>query len=143
MEGNFTLKIITPERVVLDTKSNSVTATARDGQLTILPKHEPLVTALGIDVLSYTTGQGEEHSAAIIGGILEVGNETVTILSDTAELGVEIDEARAGQALKRAEAEKTQRVDKLDTQLAEMALTRAIARIKAVEMVKNRRKNRL
>ncbi|MGD9680238.1 MAG: ATP synthase F1 subunit epsilon [Candidatus Obscuribacterales bacterium] len=140
MDGHFQLKVITPERIVLDTPAQSITATARDGQLTVLPRHEPLVTALGVDVLTYKDKEGVEHSAAIIGGILEVGENTVTVLSDTAELGIEIDEARANQAKARAEAEKIQKTDKLDTQLAELALTRAIARLKAVEMIKSRRK---
>ncbi len=134
----FNLKIITPERVVLDTEVDQVTATARDGQLSILPNHEPLVTALGIDVLRYMKG-GEESIAAVIGGIMEVGNEEVTVLSDTAELDSEIDEARAQQAKQRAEAEKTQKVDKLDTYMTEVALSRAIARIRAVELAKQRK----
>ncbi len=142
MASKFKLKIITPERVVLETEAEKLTATAVDGELTILPNHEPLVTALGIDMLRYTNN-GEEESAAIIGGILEVGNEEVHVLSDVAELGVEINEARANEAKARAEAEKTQKEDKLDTYLTEMALSRAIARLKAVEFAKRRKKTRV
>ena len=142
MASKFKLKIITPERVVLETEAEKLTAAAVDGELTILPNHEPLVTALGIDMLRYTNN-GEEESAAIIGGILEVGNEEVHVLSDVAELGVEINEARANEAKARAEAEKTQKEDKLDTYLTEMALSRAIARLKAVEFAKRRKKTRV
>jgi F-type H+-transporting ATPase subunit epsilon len=66
----------------------------------------------------------------------------VTVLSDLAELATEIDEARAKQAEERAKAETTQKVDKLDTQLAEMALSRAVARLKAVEIARERRRGR-
>ena len=59
-----------------------------------------------------------------------------------AELGVEIDQARANDAKARAEAEKIQKTDKLDTYLTEMALARAIARLKAVEFAQRRKKNR-
>ena len=119
MAATFNFKIITPERIVLDTTVSQVTATARDGQLSILPQHEPLVTALGIDALKYWEA-GEEKSAAIIGGVLEVANKqsampgdvytseqdlTVTVVTDAAELATEIDEARANQAKARAEAE--------------------------------------
>ena len=135
---SLNLKIITPERIVLDTTVDQVTATARDGELSILPNHEPLVTALDIDVLRYTKS-GEESIAAIIGGIMEVTNQEVTVLTDAAELDTEIDEARARQAKDRAEAEKTQKVDKLDTYVAELALSRAIARIRAVELAKQRK----
>lgn len=158
MSGTFRLKIITPERQVLDTEVTQVTATARDGEVSILPDHEPLVTALGIDVLTYWE-KGEPHTASVIGGILEVASNSpqgrateeaprttpgvvVTVLSDAAELSAEIDETRAKQAKQRAEAEATQRVDKLDTQLAEMALAKAMARLKAVEVAKERRRMR-
>ncbi|HMO23540.1 MAG TPA: ATP synthase F1 subunit epsilon [Candidatus Melainabacteria bacterium] len=129
MASKFKLNIITPERVVLETEAEK------------LPNHEPLVTALGIDILRYTNN-GVEESAAVIGGILEVGNEEVHVLSNVAELGVEIDQARANEAKARAEAEKTQKTDKLDTYLTEMALARAIARLKAVEFAQRRKKNR-
>ncbi|MBI1270305.1 ATP synthase F1 subunit epsilon [bacterium] len=141
MASKFKLNIITPERVVLETEAEKLTATALDGELTILPNHEPLVTALGIDILRYTNN-GVEESAAVIGGILEVNNEEVHVLSNVAELGVEIDLARANDAKARAEAEKTQKTDKLDTYLTEMALARAIARLKAVEFAQRRKKNR-
>ena len=141
MASKLKLNIITPERVVLETEAEKLTATAVDGELTILPNHEPLVTALGIDILRYTK-DGVEESAAVIGGILEVNNEEVHVLSNVAELGVEIDQARANDAKARAEAEKTQKTDKLDTYLTEMALARAIARLKAVEFAQRRKKNR-
>ena len=141
MASKFKLNIITPERVVLETEAEKLTATAVDGEVTILPNHEPLVTALGIDILRYTK-DGVEESAAVIGGILEVNNEEVHVLSNVAELGVEIDQARANDAKARAEAEKTQKTDKLDTYLTEMALARAIARLKAVEFAQRRKKNR-
>lgn len=142
MAGNFNLKIITPERIVLDTQVQRVTARARDGELSILPNHEPLVTALDIDVMRYEAEGGIEGTAAIIGGVLEVGNKEVTILTDSAELGVEIDEARARQSRERAEAEKMQKQDKLDTYKAELALARAIARLKAVEIAKQARRGK-
>lgn len=139
MAKTFKLKVVTPERIVFEEDVEKLTATARDGQLTILPNHEPLVTALGIDVMRATM-KGEEYAAAIIGGILEVGTNEVTILTDTAEMGLEIDEARAKQAQSRAEAEKTQKEDKLDTYAAELALARAIARLRAAEIARARKK---
>src|SRR5271155_1915788 len=88
--NKLSLRIITPERVVLETIVDQVTATAIDGQLAILPNHQPIITALAIDVLHYKQGQHEE-TAAVLGGLMEVGENKVTVLSDTAELGVEID----------------------------------------------------
>ncbi|MFA6208221.1 MAG: ATP synthase F1 subunit epsilon [Candidatus Obscuribacterales bacterium] len=139
--ATLNLKIITPERVVYDSSVDQVTAVANDGELTILPGHEPLVTTLAIDVLRFKV-KGEEETAAIIGGIMNVNNGEVEILSDMAELDVEIDEARASQAKARLEAEKTQKTDKVDSVLTEMALSRAMVRLKAAEMAKIRKMGR-
>ena len=137
MAGTLNLQIITPERIVFDKQVEQVTATAIDGELTILPEHEPLVTALGIDIVRFKS-EGNESAAAVIGGLLQVSDNRVTVLSDAAELDTEIDEARANQAKQRAEAEKTQRTDKLEVYVTEMAIARAIARLKATELSKRR-----
>jgi F-type H+-transporting ATPase subunit epsilon len=139
MPGTLNLKIITPERVVLEQKVDEVSARAIDGELSILPNHQPLITALAVDVLRFKS-EGVEHIAAVIGGLMEVGENQVTVLSDVAELDTEIDEARAHDAKAKAEAEKTQKTDKLDIYLSEMAMSRAIARLKAAELSRQRRR---
>lgn len=149
--STFRLKIITPDRIVFDADVEEVSARALDGELAILPNHEPLVTALDIAPVVFRRN-GVDDSAAVIGGILEVGttapapgNEKlqteVIILSDTAELGTEIDAARANQAAERAKALKTQKHEIKDTLAAEMALSRALARQKAVDIARLRKKH--
>lgn len=139
MAGTLNLKIITPERVVLEQAVEEVSARAIDGDLQILPNHQPLITALAVDVLRFKV-QGTEQIAAVIGGLMEVGENNVTVLSDVAELDTEIDEARANDAKARAEAEKSKKTDKLDLYVSEMALSRAVARLKAAELSKARRR---
>ncbi len=137
MAGVLNLQIITPERIVFDKEVEQVTAQAIDGELTILPNHEPIITPLGIDVVRFKS-EGHESAAAVIGGLLEVTDNRVIVLSDAAELDVEIDEARAHQAKERAEAEKIQRTDRIEVYVTELAIARAIARLKAVELSKRR-----
>ena len=139
MASTINLKIMTPERIVYNQPVEQVTAVSKDGELTILPGHQPLVTTLAIDIMKFKV-KGEEEIAAIIGGIMEVGLTEVTVMSDVAEMDVEIDEARAKQAKERAEAEKTQRTDKMDVYVSELALSRAMARLKAAELGKLRKK---
>ncbi|MBX9947609.1 MAG: ATP synthase F1 subunit epsilon [Candidatus Obscuribacterales bacterium] len=136
--GTLNLKIITPDRIVFEAPVKQVTARAVDGELTILPEHEPLVTALAIDIVEFK-GESSFDTAAVIGGVMEVQDNNVTIVSNVAELDTEIDEARANQAKARLEAERTQKTDKIDVQVAEMALSRAMARLKAVELTKRRK----
>lgn len=138
MANKLTLKVLTPERIVLDQEVDEVVARAIDGELAVLPDHEPLLTALAIDILRYKVGR-DEMTAAIMGGVMEVNNNEITILSDLAELDVEVDEAKAHQDKDKAEAERTQKVDKLDVYLTEMAISRSIARLKAAEFSKRRR----
>ncbi len=138
MAGRLTLKVFTPERIVLDQEVDQVVARAVDGELAILPGHEPLLTALAIDILRYKVGR-DEMTAAVMGGVMEVNNNEVTVLSDLAELDTEVDEARAHQDKEKAEAEKIQKADKLDVYLTEMAISKSIARLKAVEWSKRRR----
>jgi F-type H+-transporting ATPase subunit epsilon len=154
--GALTLKIITPERIVLDEKVEEVMAKAIDGEFAVLPGHEPLITALAIDVVRYKSG-GVEHSAAVMGGLLEVGEvpgstpsgagvsheRLVTILSDLAELDTEVDEAKAHEEREKAEAQKITKTDKIDVYLSEMAMSKAMARLKAAELGKRRRGNRI
>jgi F-type H+-transporting ATPase subunit epsilon len=152
--GALTLKIITPDRIVLDEKVDEVMAKAIDGEFAVLPGHEPLITALAIDVVRYKTG-GVEHSAAVMGGLLEVGevpanasegssaapshDRLVTVLSDLAELDTEIDAAMAHEEKERAEAHKITKTDKIELYLSEMAMSKAMARLKAAELGRRRR----
>jgi F-type H+-transporting ATPase subunit epsilon len=139
MSEQINFKIITPERIVLEDQVDKVVATAVDGEFCVLPGHEPLVTALAIDIVRFHDGN-EERTASIIGGICEVQNNEVTILSDRAELDVEIDETRAHHAREVAQAEATQKTDQLDVYTTQLAIARAMARLKALEYSQRRRR---
>lgn len=123
------LKIVTPERVVLDTTVDAVYATAVDGEVGILPKHVPLVTPLSIGVLSYVK-DGQKHPAAVMGGLLSTDGESVTILSDIAELSGQVDTARAQLAKERAEARLREHNSAVDMGRANSSLARAMVRLK-------------
>lgn len=95
------LDIVTAERLVLSEDVDFVSAPGVDGILGILPRHEPLVTALNFGELRYKK-DGDEFTFAIGGGFMEVRPDKVTVLADTAEHADEIDETRAEQARERA-----------------------------------------
>lgn len=138
MVSSLNLKIITPDRVVFDDAVDQVVVNAVDGELCVLPDHEPLMTALAIDVLRFKHNK-EDGTAAVMGGIMEVQNNEVTVMSDLAELDIEIDAARAKEEMERLEAEKTQKIDKLDVYLSEMSIAKRLARIRAAELSRIRR----
>jgi F-type H+-transporting ATPase subunit epsilon len=128
------LKILTPERIVLEESVEAVYAVTEDGEIGILPRHVPLVTPMSIGVLRYVK-EGQKTPVAVMGGVLHTDGEKVSILSDSAELASEIDAVRAQHAKERAEAEIRQQASQRDAQEAEAALARSLARLKATEIL--------
>jgi F-type H+-transporting ATPase subunit epsilon len=91
-------KIVTPERIVLETEAESLTLPTTLGEITILPHHIPLVSQLVAGEIKYKQS-GKDNFFAVSGGIIEVRkNNEVVVLADTAEFGHEIDIQRAEQA---------------------------------------------
>lgn len=137
-------KVITPEKVVLDTETQGVFVKAIDGELGILPGHIPLMTALDIGVAHYLNGEGESDYISVTGGTFKVENDIVTILTELAELGEDINEASAKMAADRARAELEglieHQVDKHspDVERARLALLTALTRMKTAEKSKKR-----
>lgn len=100
----LTVEIVTGERVVYsETGVDMVVAPGAEGQLGILPHHAPLFSLLAGGELRVKRG-GSEEALAVFGGFLEVANDRVLILSDTAERIEEVDVERAEAARQRAEA---------------------------------------
>lgn len=97
------LKIVTPERVVLESTATSVTAMTENGEITVLPNHIPLATLLRAGEMRIMQGR-EEVALAVSTGMLQVrpGNEVV-ILADTAERSDELELAQIEEARQRAE----------------------------------------
>ena len=127
------LQIITPERVVFsEIGIDSVTLPGSEGELTLLPSHAPLMTALQPGPLVWRRG-GEEVDVALSGGFLEIRDDRVVVLADTAERSDEIDAARAEAARQRAAAALATREGEVDIASALAALGRAQARLRVVE----------
>lgn len=127
----MTLQIITPERKVLsDVSTDAVVVPVTDGSMGILHNHAPMVATLRTGVLRYKQG-GVYKRIAIAGGFLELSNNKITVLADTAETGETVDVLRAQEARKRAEARLRDRTANLDRVRAQAALQRAINRLKA------------
>ena len=96
------LEIVTPEKRVLDAEVDSVTVPTASGEAGILPQHAPLVSALKPGVLAYSV-KGATDCIAVSSGFVEVNNDKVAVLVDTAETAEEIDAASARGARDAAE----------------------------------------
>lgn len=123
------LDIVTPDRVVLGTEVDYVGAAGVNGQFGILPDHVPMLSALKIGELYYRKGS-EVKWAFVSGGFAEVAENKVTVLAEAAELASDIDVKRAEEAKARAEKRLKAPEPDTDTARAELALTRAINRLR-------------
>ena len=126
------LDIVTPEKVVFSEEIEFIVAPGAAGELGVLPEHAPLVTALKVGVMRVQQG-GKFFKVAVSGGFMEVKNSRVVVLADTAERADQINVERAKEAKQRAEQHLAAKNAEIDVARAEIALTKALNRIKAAE----------
>ena len=98
----ITLDIVTPERRVLSVTCDEVRAPGAQGGFGIRLDHEPFMTALEPGRLTYVES-GREHHYAVGGGFLQVADNRVIVLADTAEAAGDIDVERARAAFQQAQ----------------------------------------
>lgn len=128
-------EIVTPERIVLKDEVIQVTVPTKEGEITVLPNHIPLVASLRPGVLEVRTKTGESEIISVSGGFIEVLKEKVVILADTAERAHEIDIDRAEEARRKAEETKKQAVRKEDVDFAALSsqIEKELARTRAAK----------
>lgn len=83
-EDRILLRIVTPERLVLEEEVDEVVLPAWEGALGVLPEHTPLLARLGVGECDYRKGRAHRY-LAVAGGFAEVGPHRVTLLADLAE----------------------------------------------------------
>ncbi len=138
MPNSLHLTITTPERIVYEGDVQSVTVPTIDGEIGVLPHHVPLVSVLAAGELHAITTTGESQPMAVSGGFIEVNDNNVVILADTAEHAHEIDEQRAEEARARAQKLLTERAADVDYAEVQAILSKELARLK---VVRRRRKS--
>ena len=126
------VEIINAEREVYSEDVDVLVAPGIEGELGILPHHAPLMTALQPGEI-HIRKDGEDVYMAVSSGFLEVMDNKVTILADTAERSDEIDEARVQEAMRRAEERIQRRESDMDLERAVAALRRSQARLKVAQ----------
>lgn len=131
------LEVVSPERLAFTDEVDMVIVPGIDGQLGILPHHTRLISALGTGELRIKKG-GTEQILFISGGFVEVRPDKVVVMADLAERSDEIDEQRAIEARKRAEAELESAHEPADIARVRAALQTALMR----ERIAVRRKSR-
>ena len=98
---SLTLRVLAPDQSVFDGSADEVILPSTTGQLGILPGHVSLLAALDVGVLRVRTNS-DWQSIALMGGFAEVESDDVTVLVNSAELGVNIDSNSAESDLSEA-----------------------------------------
>ena len=129
-ERSFSLEIIAPNRVVFQGDATSVTAPGTLGGFQVLFNHAPLLSSLDAGPLKVKNTQGADTVYATGGGYLEVRDNNVVVLVESAERPEEIDIDRARSARARAEGRLKSHDPSYDTVRAEFALARALNRLR-------------
>ena len=128
----LSVDLVSPERVLLSVEASMVLArTLGGGDIAFLPGHAPFIGALANWTVHIRTVDGNDETASVHGGFIEVSNDKVKILSNLAELSSQIDVERARAAKERAE-EVLRRGHDAE---AEAALKRAHVRLRAAGML--------
>jgi F-type H+-transporting ATPase subunit epsilon len=129
----FKAEIITPERVLFSGDVLSLSAPGVEGGFQVLFSHAPLLSALEVGAIKVIPKEGKEVIFSTSGGFLEVRQNLVVVLAETAEREGEIDAPRAQAARERAEQRLRSRSKDIDVERAQHALLRALNRLRIAD----------
>ncbi len=129
------LKIMTPSSTVFEDDIITLTAPGEYGDIGVLPGHAALLSNLRIGLMDVNLPDNETIYFALNKGFIEIANNVITILTETAEDAQRVDLARAQESLKRAEnrVSGTSGEEEVDKERAKEALIRAKVRIAAAK----------
>jgi len=128
--------IVTGDRAVYDGMAERVIAQAIGGQVSILPNHAPMLALLEPGEL--IVRNDVESNFAIGGGLIEILDNEVIVLADTAERADEIDVARAEAARRRARMLMKTYRGRPEYASAYQALRRSRARLRVAQRTRGR-----
>jgi F-type H+-transporting ATPase subunit epsilon len=138
MSKKLQLKIVTPEKLILEELVDSVTIPTTEGEITVLADHIPIIASLASgDIVAIT--DGEYVPMAVVGGFVETKKEgdmtVVTILADFAEHIGTITEAEIEKAKAKAEQLRKQAENNeiIDFEHFEGELERSLTRVKIAD----------
>lgn len=129
----FKLKIVTPRGIYREVEVEMLNLKTTSGQIGILANHMPLASGIAISDMNYII-DGKREIFAIAGGFVYVNESETTIIANGIESQEEIDLRRAEEAKTRAEQRLSNSLSEMDMMRAEIALKKAITRIKVKNM---------
>lgn len=132
-EKSFHLEIVTPRKVVLNSDVTSFSAPGLAGGFQVLRSHAPFLSSIGVGEIKVVGENGAEIRFATSGGFVEVRENKVVMLAETAERSDEIDVKRADEARARAQKRLSEQAVEHELDRSRAALQRALNRLKVAQ----------
>lgn len=133
------VEVVSAEESIFSGPAKFVALPGEAGELGILPGHVPLITRIKPGAVRIEKADGGEEFVFVAGGILEVQPRVVTVLSDTAIRGKDLDEAKANEARKAAEEALKNAKSDVDLAKATSELAVMAAQIAALRKYRQKR----
>ncbi len=131
--------VVSAEESIFAGEAEFVVLPGEAGELGIYPRHAPLITRIRPGVVRIkAAGRSEEEQVFVAGGILEVQPNVVTVLADTAIRGKDLDEAKAQEALKRAEEARRNATSELEIAKVEAEMSALAAQLAAIRKLRGK-----
>ena len=131
--------VVSAEELIFSGDAKFVALPGEGGELGILPKHTPLITRIKPGSVRIETADGKEEFVFVAGGLLEVQPDQVTVLSDTAVRGQDLDEQKANEAKLAAEEALKNAKSELDFARASSELAIMAAQIAALRKYRDKK----
>jgi F-type H+-transporting ATPase subunit epsilon len=139
MANTIQIDVVSAEESILSEQAEFVVAPGKMGEVGIYPNHASMITVLKAGSLRIKLANKlTEDLIYVSGGILEVQPGRITVLSDTAIRGKDLDETKAKAAKKVAEESLSKKDANIDFALAEAELAEAVAQIQAIEKLRKK-----
>ena len=131
--------VVSAEESIFAGDAEFVVLPGEAGELGIYPRHTPLITRIRPGVVRIKLpGKAEEEHVFVAGGILEVQPNVVTVLADTAIRGQDLDEAKARDALAKAEEARKNAGSELEIAKVEAEMSALAAQLAAIRKLRGK-----
>ena len=140
MANTIHVDVVSAEESIYSGEAEFVVLPGEAGELGIYPQHTPLITRIKPgSVRIKPAGEATEELIFVAGGILAVQPKVVTVLADTAIRGHDLDEAKANEAIQRAEAARSSARGKQEVASVEAELASLAAQLAAIRKLRSRK----
>jgi F-type H+-transporting ATPase subunit epsilon len=130
--------VVSAEESIFSGEAEFVVLPGEAGELGIYPRHAPLITRIKAGAVRIQKPGGEEELVFVAGGILEVQPKVITVLADTAIRGHDLDEAKANEAMKRAQEAMAKSQDKAEIATLQGEFAMMAAQIAAIRKLRKK-----